>query len=98
MAVETGVESQRYQEVAAIIRDRRSNLNVDPEREIPRAIIDELLALGVTAPNHYRTHPWRFAVITGDARGRLSLIAADALAAKGGANESLLERQRTQFQ
>ena len=98
MAVDqNGVESQRYREVAAIIRDRRSNLNVDPEREVPRALIDELLQLAVTAPNHYRTHPWRFAVITGDARGRLSQVAYEAVKAKGGANEAVLERQRTQF-
>lgn len=95
---QTGLESQRFAEVTAIIRDRRSNLNVDPERQVPRALIDDLLNLAVTAPNHYRTKPWRFAVITGDARGRLGEIAANALAEKGGANEAALERQRTQFQ
>jgi nitroreductase len=85
-------------EVVLKQRDRRSNLNVDPEGEVPRAIVDELLGLGVTAPNHYRTNPWRFAVLTGAARQRLSEIAANALAEKGTANEAVLERQRTQFQ
>lgn len=94
---ERQLESQRFAEVAAIIRDRRSNLNVDTEREVPRELIDELLGLAVTAPNHYRTKPWRFAVLTGAARQRMSEIAANALAEKGGATDAVLERQRTQF-
>jgi nitroreductase len=94
---QTGLASQRFGEVAAIIRDRRSNLNVDTQREVPRAVVDELLGLAVTAPNHYRTHPWRFAVLTGEARRRIGQVAAKALEEKGGANEALLERQRTQF-
>lgn len=97
IGAEAGLESQRYQEVAAIVRDRRSNLNVDTGREVPRAIVDELLGLAVTAPNHYRTKPWRFAVLTGEARRRISEVAAKAVEKKGGANEATLERQRTQF-
>lgn len=83
--------------VAEAIRQRRSNLNVDLDRPVPRELLDELIGLAVLAPNHYRTNPWRSVVLTGAARGRVSRVAADALERRGGANESVLERQRTQF-
>jgi nitroreductase len=60
---------ERWATIATAIRERRSNLNVDPERPVPREVIDDLIALAVTAPNHYRTNPWRFVVLTGAARG-----------------------------
>src|SRR5262249_17423762 len=87
----------RFAAVKATIQSRRSNLNVDAEREIPREVLDELLELAVTAPNHYRTQPWRFVVLTGPARERIGQIAADAYLKTPGATEAMAERQRTQF-
>src|SRR5947209_1376114 len=89
--------TDRFQAVAETIRERRSNLNVDPERPVPRELIDELLDLATWAPNHYRTNPWRFVVLTGPARARVGEIAAQAAASRPDAKESIVERQRTQF-
>jgi nitroreductase len=88
-----------WETVVSTIRDRRSNLNVDPERPVPRELVDQLLDLATWAPNHYRTNPWRFVVLTGPARARVGEIAARALQATGQpeAKESIVERQRTQF-
>ena len=63
--------------VGAVIRDRRTSLFVDPERPVPPAVLEDLLEAATWAPNHKRTWPWRFTVITGDARHRLG----EALAA-----------------
>ncbi|MGH2461343.1 MAG: nitroreductase family protein [Chloroflexota bacterium] len=93
----TWVNGTNWAAVAETIRTRRSNLNVDLERPVPRELIDELVELAISAPNHYRTNPWRFVVLTGPARARLGEIAARALAAQPDAKESFVERQRTQF-
>src|ERR671933_722589 len=89
--------TDRYQAVAETIRERRSNLNVDGERPVPRELIDELIDLATTAPNHYRTNPWRFVVLTGPARARIGQIAAEAAARQPDAKEPIVERQRSQF-
>jgi nitroreductase len=86
-----------WETVASTIRDRRSNLNVDTERPIPPEMIDQLLDLATWAPNHYRTNPWRFVVLTGPARARIGEIAARAVASRPDAKESIVERQRSQF-
>jgi len=86
-----------WEAVAAAIRGRRSNLNVDLERAVPRNVVEELIGLAVHAPNHYRTNPWRFVVLTGQARARLGEIVAGVVAGQLGAKEAAVERQRTQF-
>ena len=43
---------------------------------VPREIIARLLDCAVRAPNHKLTEPWRFAVLTGDAKARLAEIRA----------------------
>src|SRR5690242_16078183 len=87
----------RWEAVASVIRARRSNLNVDLERPVPREVIDELIGLAVLAPNHYRTNPHRFVVLTGEARARLSAYAAGVAAKQPHMNEGMVERQRQQF-
>jgi nitroreductase len=86
-----------WETVASTIRDRRSNLNVDTERPVPREMIDSLIELATWAPNHYRTNPWRFVVMTGPARARIGELAARIVASRPDAKESIVERQRTQF-
>jgi nitroreductase len=96
---QTGVQSARFSTVADVIRERRSNPNADTERPVPRELVEQLLALAVEGPNHYRTNPYRFDVLSGPARARIGGIAADATARKGGDNvDALVERQRGQFQ
>src|SRR4051812_2777668 len=89
--------TDRFQAVADTIRERRSNLNVDGERPVPRELIDELIELATTAPNHYRTNPWRFVVLTGSARARIGQIAAEAVARQPEAKDAIVDRQRVQF-
>src|SRR5688572_4911187 len=86
-----------WETVATTIRERRSNLNVDGERPVPPELVDELLELASWAPNHYRTNPFKFVVLTGAARGRIGEIAAGQVARKPDAKEPVVERQRVQF-
>ncbi len=98
MAVEQQSENgTTWEAVAEAIRGRRSNLNVDHEREVPREVVEELAGLAVQAPNHYRTNPWRFVVLTGQARVRLGNLVADILAKRPDQKEAAVERQRVQF-
>jgi nitroreductase len=66
------------QHVLAAIRARRSAPHVLPEAP-PREAIELLLDAARYAPNHYLTHPWRFFVLTGDARRRLGDAALQGL-------------------
>ena len=63
--------------VDGAIRSRRTSLLVDAERPVPDELVDHLIDQATWAPNHKRTWPWRFTVLTGDARSHLG----DALAA-----------------
>jgi nitroreductase len=84
--------------VSEAIRTRRSNLNVDLERPVPPAMIEELAELAVSAPNHYRTNPWRFVVLSGPARQRLGeIVAREVAKQQPDAKEAVIERQRAQF-
>jgi len=58
-------------EFADLARSRRTHMLVDPDRPVPRELVDRLCEIGTWAPNHKRTWPWRFAHLTGDARYRL---------------------------
>lgn len=60
-----------------VIRRRRTNLHVDPDGEVPEDLVAHLLELATWAPNHKRTWPWRFSVLTDGARWRFG----EALAA-----------------
>ena len=66
------------QHVLAAIRARRSVPHVLPEAP-PRHLIELLLEAGNRAPNHYLTQPWRFTVLTGEARRRLGLAALEGI-------------------
>ena len=49
------------------IEARRSIGRVTPDRPT-RAQVEAVLNAAIYAPNHHNTHPWRFAVLAGDAR------------------------------
>jgi nitroreductase len=57
-------------ELFEAIHSRRSQGKVrqDP---VPREMLEKLLDAAVQAPNHYTVRPWRFVVLTGDARNKL---------------------------
>jgi nitroreductase len=46
---------------------------------LPRDVIEKLLDAGNDAPNHFKVRPWRFVVLTGDARGKLGDVMAASL-------------------
>lgn len=68
----------RLSVIEDLARRRRTNLLVDPERPVPTELVERLIAMAACAPNHKRTFPWRFRLITGDARQGLGeALAAD---------------------
>ena len=47
---------------------------------LPRELIEKLLDSGNRAPNHYKVRPWRFIVLTGNARNKLGDVMAASFA------------------
>ena len=64
-------EPATFDQLAAVIRSRRTSMLVDQNSEVPVSVVQELCELAAWAPNHKRTWPWRFALFTGDGRRRL---------------------------
>src|SRR5512143_2168295 len=65
-------------DVLEAIHTRHSVGQVKPD-PVPRPLIEKLLSAAVQAPNHYRVRPWRFVVLTGEARDRLGEAMAESL-------------------
>lgn len=57
------------------IHSRHSVSKVKAEA-VPRELIEKLLDAGNQAPNHYKVRPWRFVVLTGNARNKLGDVMA----------------------
>lgn len=83
-------------ELAELIRARRSSLLIDAQREVPRTLIEEILELVTWAPNHKRTWPWRLAVLRGESRRILGESIADVMAAQGD-DAPKVEKTRTKY-
>jgi nitroreductase len=66
-------------DLAGLIMSRRTNLRIDADRPVDLALVERLCGIAVWAPNHKRTHPWRFAALVGDARRTLGELVADHL-------------------
>lgn len=64
-------------DVLDAIRTRRSIGTMRPEMP-PRSVIEEVLEAATWAPNHRVTEPWRFFVLTGEARRDLGEVMARA--------------------
>ena len=62
-------------EVFEAIYHRHSQKKVKPDA-LPRELIEKLLDAAVQAPNHYKVRPWRFVVLTGEARKKLGEVMA----------------------
>src|SRR5689334_9436450 len=69
-------------DVMTLIASRRSVGAMLPDAP-PRASIELMLEAATYAPNHRRTEPWSFHVLTGDARVQLAASAAEAMRARG---------------
>jgi nitroreductase len=76
-------------DIDALIRARRTSMQVDRERPVPREVVTELCELAMWAPNHKRTWPWRFALVEGDGRLRLGAVIADAMEVYGDTPEKV---------
>lgn len=79
------------QDVFTVIRERRSIGKVKPD-PVPQELIEQILEAGTWAPNHHRTEPWRFAVITGEGRKSLGKVLA-AIALEGKETLSIEEME-----
>lgn len=82
--------------VDQVIRARRTNLQVDPDEEVPDELVAHLVDLATWAPNHKRTWPWRFTVLSGDARWRFG-EALGAVAAADGAPDEKVAKLRSKY-
>ena len=80
-----------------LARGRRSSLRVDPDRPVDPALVERLVALASTAPNHKKTYPWRFRVVTGDARSALGEALASDLVAAGEQDPAKVAKARTKY-
>ena len=85
-----------FEEFGALVRSRRTSMLVDKEREVPVEIVEQLCDLAQWAPNHKRTWPWRFALLTGDSRARLGETIAAVLAANG-EEQFKVDKARTKY-
>jgi nitroreductase len=86
-----------FETVEEIIRQRRSNLHMDLGRSVPPELIERVCGLACWAPNHKRTHPWRFCVVTDDARARLGEVVARSARASGIEDEAVLQKLRHKY-
>ncbi|MCC5950753.1 MAG: nitroreductase [Acidimicrobiia bacterium] len=82
--------------VRRAIVERRTSLRMDPDQPVDPALLEDLCAMACWAPNHHRTEPWRFAVVTGDGRRRLGETLAALLEAEG-RDPSKVAKSRTKY-
>lgn len=85
-----------FEEFGALVRARRTSMLVDKERDVPVEVVEQLCDLAQWAPNHKRTWPWRFALLTGDSRGRLGETISAVLAANG-EEQFKVDKARTKY-
>lgn len=71
----------RSMAVFDLIKNRRS-IGVVSEKEVPDAIIHQLLDAAIWAPTHRHTEPWQFRVVKGDARKKLGEAMAEIIGKK----------------
>ena len=83
--------------LADVVRGRRTNLRMDPNRAVEPEVIEAMCELATWAPNHKMTQPWRFAVCTGESRATLGRLTADFQAARGELNEAKLDKTRGKY-
>lgn len=84
----TGEISGAPLDMMTVITGRRSIGAVLPDMP-PRVAIETMLEAATYAPNHHRTEPWSFHVLSGDARRHLGEIAAASMEARGEAEKAV---------
>lgn len=58
------------------IQTRRSKALIE-DKAVPKELIEQIIEAGTYAPNHHRTEPWRYFVLTGEGRNKLGQVFAD---------------------
>jgi nitroreductase len=86
-----------FEQLAELVRARRTSMIVDQQREVPVEVVTELCALATWAPNHKKTWPWRFALFTGAGRGRLGDTMADEMDAADFGDHAKRLKTRTKY-
>jgi len=61
-----------------MLRARKSMTKARPD-PVPRELVETVIEAATWAPNHRKTEPWRFIVLTGSARDALGDVMADAM-------------------
>lgn len=69
---------------------------IDTSRTVDGSLVDDMITAAQWAPNHKRTWPARFCVVTGDSRSVLGNAIADAMAARGD-DAAKVEKTRTKY-
>lgn len=87
-----------FDAVANVIVQRRTNLRIDCDRPVDAGLLLRLCELATWSPNHKRTEPWRFAIITGDSRRRLGELTASHMKATGMSDETILAKTRSKYE
>lgn len=80
------------------IKTRRSKPLVS-DKAVPIELIEQVIEAGTYAPNHFRTEPWRFFVLTGDGRAKLGKVFGEIIGARQDdptSEESLKKIERVQ--
>ena len=81
-------------DVLDAIFTRQSVGKVRPD-PVPRELIEKILDAAVQAPNHRKLRPWRFIVLTGEARNRMGDVMAEAYKANHPeATQSVIDGER----
>lgn len=75
-----------------IILSRRT-VHTYNNQPVSLELLKEALGLGLWAPNHRLTYPWRFALVGVESRKKLAALKAELKAAKGGGPPSAIQIQ-----
>ena len=62
-----------HMNIQEAIQTRRS-IPLVTDKAIPTELIEQVIEAATYAPNHYRTEPWRFFVLTGEGRVKLGNV------------------------
>lgn len=81
--------------IFSTIKSRRTTKRMTTELPT-RALIERILEAATYAPNHYKTEPWKFFVLTGRSRERLAEVMVDALKLRMGETEGEKAQARLQ--
>lgn len=84
------------EDLASLIKSRRSNLFIDENGVVASDDITALADAAQWAPNHKRTWPLRLCAVTGDSRRQLGEVIADAMQQRGD-DAAKVEKTRTKY-